>query len=412
MKLILFALILLSIPLSSFADRIPIAVLNLDAEGVDPSVAGVLTETVRYEFGKQKDFDLVAREKMIEIAKEKAFQLSGCTDISCAVAIGKALNVQKMVVGTVGKLGPKHMVFLRVVDVEKENVVCNDKEEGEVSVDEIPLLVPPLVQRLSACLLGKPILSDTSASKVLPRLTLLRVNEQGYKEYRDSKDGSVMAYIPEGEFLMGSNDGARDEWPAHKVNLDGYYIDKYEVSNAQYRKFCDDTKRPYPQTFWRNYSIKGNSDYPVTNIKWEDAFAYTAWAGKRLPTEAEWEKAARGTDGRRYPWGDAWEEDRCSNGGNYDYLEKPYPVGSFTKGASPYGIMDMAGNVWEWCNDWYGRNYYQKSSAQNPQGPASGKTHVMRGGSRLDSKDYCRTTCRGRDFDRDWKVLIGFRCVR
>ena len=133
MKLILFALILLSLSTSSFADRIPIAILDLDAKGVGlkKGVADVVTESVRYEFSKQKDFDLVAREKMDQLAHEKAIQLSGCTDISCAVQIGKALNVKKMVVGSVGKLGQKYLVFLRVVDVEKENV------------DLPPFFVPP-----------------------------------------------------------------------------------------------------------------------------------------------------------------------------------------------------------------------------------------------------------------------------
>jgi len=137
MKRILFALILLSLSTSSFADRIPIAILNLDAKGVGlkKGVADVVTESVRYEFSKQKDFDLVAREKMDQLAREKAIQLSGCTDISCAVQVGKALNVKKIVVGSVGKLGQKYLVFLRVVDVEKENVECSDKGEGEVEWD-------------------------------------------------------------------------------------------------------------------------------------------------------------------------------------------------------------------------------------------------------------------------------------
>ena len=154
MKFILSALIFLSLSTSSFADRIPIAILDLDAKGVETSVAGVVTESVRYEFGKQKDFDLVAREKMDQLAREKAIQLSGCTDISCAVQIGKTLNVKKMVVGSVGKLGQKYLVFLRVVDVEKENVECSDKGEGEVRVEEIPSLVPSPVRRISACLTG------------------------------------------------------------------------------------------------------------------------------------------------------------------------------------------------------------------------------------------------------------------
>jgi len=165
-------LLLLSLSTSSFAERIPIAVLDLDAkgEGLNKGVADVITETVRYEFGEFKDFDVVAREKMEQLTKEKAVQLSGCTDISCAVQIGKALNVKKMVVGSVGRLGQKYFVFFRVVDVEKENVVCNAKGEGEVRVEEIPSLVPAAVRRISACLTGQPMLAtvakpDTSVVK-------------------------------------------------------------------------------------------------------------------------------------------------------------------------------------------------------------------------------------------------------
>lgn len=167
MKRILFVLILLSPFSPSFAERIPIAVLDLDAKGVglEKGVADVLTESVRYEFGETKDFDVVAREKMNQLAKEKAIQLSGCTEISCAVRIGKALNVKKMVVGSLGKLGQKYLLFLRVVDVEKENVECNAKREGEVKVEELPTLVPYAVKRLSACLTGQPLPPDSAVTE-------------------------------------------------------------------------------------------------------------------------------------------------------------------------------------------------------------------------------------------------------
>jgi formylglycine-generating enzyme required for sulfatase activity len=428
MEFFLFALILLSLSLSSFADRIPIAILNLDAKGVKPSVAGVVTESVRYEFSKQKDFDLVAREKMDQLAREKAIQLSGCTDISCAVQIGKALNVKRMVVGSVGKLGQKYLVFLRVVDVEKENVECSDKGEGEVRVEEIPSLVPSPVRRISACLTGKPIPAEStevvgahggapSSGEGAPAgMTFLRVNEQGYKEYKNEKDESVLIYIPAGEFTMGSND-YDDQKPIHTVYLDAYYIDKYEVTNAQYKKFCDATGHSQPSgpdfrgmtSYFTNYP-----NYPVVNVSWNDASSYASWAGKRLPTEAEWEKAARGTDGRKYPWGNTWDPSKCNNreSNSPDGYANTAPVGSFPQGASPYGVMDMAGNVWEWCTDWYDKDYYSQSPNNNPKGPSSGSDRVLRGGAWNNNQYLCRSTTRFNDNPPYGYYFNGFRCVR
>ncbi len=199
-------------------------------------------------------------------------------------------------------------------------------------------------------------------------LVELGKNEQGFMEYLNLKDGSILVFVPEGKFFMGQDDPVEfidyDESPMHTVYLDGYLIGKYEVTNKQYKKFCDETGHPYPPDpgfenmpdYFMNYP-----NYPVVNVSWRDAAAYCKWAGLRLPTEAEWEKASRGTDGRKYPWGDseptgkecnyadasidcAWS-DRDVNDG-YEYTA---PVGSFPQGASPYGCMDMAGNVWERC---------------------------------------------------------------
>ena len=446
---------------SAQTDRIPIAVMDLDAKGVglEMGVADVITESVRDEFGKQKDFDLVAREKMAQLAKEKAFQLTGCTDVSCAVEIGKALNVKKMVVGSVGKLGQKYLVFLRVVDVEKENVECSDKGEGEVRVEEIPSLVPSPVRRISACLTGKPVPPETSAvAKPAAGMTFLKVNEQGYREFRNEMDGSEMILIPGGSFLMGSDEHGDEEKPLHKVTLDSFFIDKYEVTVGQFKKFVEATgylteievmggaylKLPVLGLFadkvyeqkanvnWRNPGFSQVVTNPVTCVWWNDASAYASWAGKRLPTEAEWEKAARGADGRAYPWGKAWDPSKCNNGGrnSTDNFDKTAPVGSFPQGASPYGAMDMAGNVWEWCADRWAKNYYQKSPDRNPAGPSTGKDRVLRGGSWEMDSLACRTSgYRGGDYlnnktyygkyrgkEYSWQYNYnpahGFRCVR
>jgi formylglycine-generating enzyme required for sulfatase activity len=244
-----------------------------------------------------------------------------------------------------------------------------------------------------------------------PALERLGKNDEGFEEYRSLTDGAVMIEIPAGEFKMG--DSEFSDAPPHLVQLDECLIDKYPVTNRQYRQFCDATNRPHPP----DPAFQGMSDYftkfpdhPVANVSWDDAVAYATWAGKRLPTEAEWEKAARGTDGRKYPWGDQEpNEERANFGMNVD---RTTPVGQFPKGASPYGALDMAGNVWEWCQDWYAEDYYkQPGRDKNPEGPSFGSYRVCRGGSWLFDAGYLRCAIRYwfEPAYRDYG--LGFRCA-
>jgi serine/threonine-protein kinase len=228
------------------------------------------------------------------------------------------------------------------------------------------------------------------------------------EERINPKDGAVMIYIPAGEFLMGSNNGYDDEKPQRRVYLDGYWIYKYPVTVAQYRKFCRVTGRqepPPPYWGWED-------DHPIVNVSWHDAVAYCEWAGVRLPTEAEWEKAARGTDGRKYPWGNEWDGSKCANSVGSNNLRSTAPVGSYPQGVSPYGVHDMAGNVWEWCADWYDGNYYRSAPSKNPQGPSSGERRVLRGGSwnRVGENNF-RAADRNR-YNPDYRWYNnGFRCA-
>ncbi len=220
-----------------------------------------------------------------------------------------------------------------------------------------------------------------------------------------------MILIPAGEFEMGGDaDQAfticqeifdpysyigkcksswfEDEEPIHTVYLDDYYIDKFEVTNADYQVCVEDGEcnlpdKTYSSTREEYFGNPEYADYPVIYVNWHNAQTYCAWRGARLPTEAEWEKAARGTDGRIYPWGSNFDG-RLGNfcgpkGENIDGHTDTVPVGSYPEGASPYGVLDMSGNVFEWTSDWYGYNYYKDSPSKNPTGPAKGSQRVMRG---------------------------------
>jgi formylglycine-generating enzyme required for sulfatase activity len=223
-----------------------------------------------------------------------------------------------------------------------------------------------------------------------------------------SEDAAEMVRVPAGEFWMGSDDGSDREKPRHRVHLDAYAIDKYEVTNALYKRFMDATNRAAP-LYWNDAKWNGATQ-PVVGVSWHDADAYCKWAGKRLPTEAEWEKAARGTDGRKYPWGDQWDASRANSGESK--LEKTVPVGSYPSGVSPYGAHDMAGNVWEWVADWYGEDYYKQAPERNPHGPTSGERRVLRGGSWDYSTLFLRSAARFNYPPDTWYSFIGFRCAR
>jgi len=252
------------------------------------------------------------------------------------------------------------------------------------------------------------------------------------------RDRAIMVLIPAGRFRMGTPEreipelvarfgripeAYRCEIPQRTVILDAFYIDKYEVTNEMYQRFCKSTDHQWPK-HWVNGEYKADERcHPVRNVNWYDANAYASWAGVSLPTEAQWEKAARGTDGRLFPWGN--EADYC----RVHYLRLEYyqegdglavpnvdrcltaEVGSYPQGASPYGVMDMLGNVWEWCMDWFDCSYYAWSPSTNPKGPRIGEERVLKGCGSLHDLHKLRCAYRySAKPDTPHTELFGFRC--
>jgi formylglycine-generating enzyme len=220
-----------------------------------------------------------------------------------------------------------------------------------------------------------------------------------------------MSLIPAGEFTMGKNSPSPTDWqPEHKVILNSFYMDKYEVTNKQYYDFCTATNNPLPQ-FWGFKEFKSGldfPDFPVVGISFFDASNYAKWVGKRLPTEAEWEYSARGgLINKNFPFGDQIDSTKVNYGRKYNGIVK---VGSFQPNG--YGLYDISGNVWEWTSDFYGNNYYASSPSENPKGPERGRFKVIRGGS-WHSGPMCQQIFYRNGLSPSWiDFAVGFRCVK
>jgi formylglycine-generating enzyme required for sulfatase activity len=293
---------------------------------------------------------------------------------------------------------------------ELETVLNEQKEEIRDMYDRvIELLADGSTTRIAPAESKpeSPEVTEKFLLRVKPKAGKLYQNEQGFWE-AVFPNNLVMVRIPAGEFTLGSpaGQGDEDEHPAHKVKLGGYWLSKYETTFDQYDRFAQETGRQKPDDAgW------GRGELPVVNVSWEDASGYCVWLSKklglnvRLPTEAEWEKAAYDL----YPWGSAAPDRTRANFNNE--IGRTTAVGSFPAGASRYGILDMAGNVWEWVSDWYSPGYYGEPAFENPQGPEGGSEKTARGGSWANGKPIIRSANRSSEDPSRQLAIIGFRVV-
>ena len=235
----------------------------------------------------------------------------------------------------------------------------------------------------------------------------------------DEGDNPEMVYFPEGEFEMGSREGTgkKNEHPKHKVYLNAFYLDKFEVTFSDFEAYLESNLSKHPTiTGWIDRKARPDMlNKPIFGLQWKRCRNYCAWRGKRIPTEAEWERAAKGTEDREYPWGNEEPDNTRANFGNCCFVQKGKVltiIGSYKKGFTPDGIADLGGNVAEWVSDWYDKKYYEKSPYKNPQGPEKGKYHVIRGGAWNSLPMSLRTSSRYGDSDAKDYYGIGCRCAK
>jgi formylglycine-generating enzyme required for sulfatase activity len=348
-------------------------------------------------------FRIVERAKIEMIMNEQKFQISGAVNAETAKRIGELYAVDYLLFGSVAKFGYTIETDIRLVDTESGEAMMGESASAN-SENTLRSMVQELVTKIEnryRLKVQPPIVPPVVA--VQPAVT-----PKPFPPRFGSTEAMVL--IPAGQFSMGSSESINaqfNEKPVHTVYVNAFYMDVIEVTNKQYKLFLDATGHKKP-SYWEN-SRFNDPDFPVVGISWEDAQDYAAWSGKRLPTEAEWEYAARaGLQNAKFPWGDEDAKGRACYG-------KPYMHGVPEKVSSyaPNGfkLFDMAGNVGEWCSDWYLDDAYKNVQSNNPTGPVKATLKVVRGGSWYEDSYYLRCSARKGISPSSYSNAVGFRCV-
>ena len=357
---------------SQSQNRPNIALVEVKSEkGVPTDVSSYVHALLEEELIRSGKFNLVERSQVKAVVEEVAFQQSGITDAETTAEIGMHLNVEKLYFVQVHRLYPDYKLTLKIVDVATNKIVWGEELDlGRRGADvKIPTL--KLAQRL------------------IQTASLLSPTE--------------MVFFKAGEFLMGSTDGLPDEQPPHKVSISAFYLDRYEVTQIAYQAFLEAQGKARKKTIQ-------HPEHPATTVSWNEATAYCEWQGKRLPTEAEWEYAARDSQGRMYPWGDTPPTSSLARFGGH--FKGPLEADSLPQGATPEGVSHMVGNVAEWVQDWWNPGYYALAPSADPPGPQEGDFKVVRGGSWSQPVVELKATARVYHNPNRGGSHIGFRCAR
>jgi|GEM_PF-5041086 len=383
-----------------------------------------VAEELTYRIFLVKHFEVVERQLLDQVINELALNETALIDQRAAKEIGKILGVDAILTGTVTDVGDAVVINARLIGTETGQILAAARTQFPMDARIKKLLntaPPPKTPSVPSHPMAHPTPSTVSppASAPAAPATPPPQNPPAKKEVRAASEN--MSLVPAGAFFMGSDNGFQeckrvqqqcethlfdDERPRHQVYLDSFFIDVHEIANQEYDE-CVAKGACIPKAIHPGFT---DPRQPVAGVTWFQAKAFCEWKGKRLPTEAEWEKAARGTDERMYPWGGKID---CTLA-NYSNCGRnnTIAVGSYTTAVSPYGIMDMAGNAREWVSDWYQEDYYRISPSSNPRGPESGKYKVLRGGAYNSEAAFVRVSARTKRVpDGEWDTT-GFRCAK
>jgi formylglycine-generating enzyme required for sulfatase activity len=374
-------------------------------EDSDPIAA---EETKEQELARQRAEEELAVKARVE-SEQKVKEKAKPVEVSAAK---EPVPAQKNPLPKAMVYGIGVVVFLLILSIGFNALSNNGKPNAPTPTfisTKAPVVTKPPTREPEVA--TKPIPTNT-AVPILTSSPPEIVPTLGIGSTSSGQDGMRLLYVPAGDFIMGSNDDSEDEKPVHTVKLSAFWIDQTEVTNEMYQK-CVEAKTgacTKPGTLTQ-YADPAYAQHPVVFVSWQQAVDYCSFAGRRLPTEAEWEKAARGDDANVYPWGNQPKPNKNLLNSYLTSIEDTTVVGSYPKGASPYSAFDMAGNVLEWVNDWFDKAYYSSSPSMDPTGPGTGDTRVLRGGSWQSDLYGVTTYHRASRNPKSASGTTGFRCA-
>jgi len=409
-----FWVVLISCFFSSFlfSEKITVAVFDFEATGVESGAALTISELIRTEISRMDVWEVVERTKLNNIMKELELQKSGITQVEKAREIGKILNAEKIILGSLGKLGSMYVLTARVIDVETGRVDTAKKATCNCPLDEMLPAVENVAKQLTGASTEETFVRNgpAVASKETDFSNMVKISPTSFKIGMSDLEYNIISALNP----YVSRESFSSFMPVADAYVDEFFIDEHEVSNSDYKEFCDHTGKPYPPDpgwggKYANYLVNF-PEHPVVNVTWYEAMEFAKWQGKTLPTEAEWELAARGGKPVLWPWGNKWAEGKA-NLADRDAYVYTSSCGSFTEDTTSAGVVDMVGNISEWCYDNYLASYYQGMTFKNPKGPEFGDGKAVRGGNWGSSKVNSILPKR-LSFPPDGRSdKIGFRCV-